>query len=332
VRFEHPLWLLLLIPWVAMFFWRRKRLFQSTIGFPNVADLKQIATKQTSILTGLLVLSRYVCLLLIILALANPQAVSDRQEISSEGIDIVLTVDVSETMAAEDFKPNRLTIAKKTMADFVSSRVSDRIGVVVFGEDAYTQCPLTLDHAIVGSMIDQIEFGIAGSGTAIGTAIATSLNRLKNSQSPSRVIILLTDGENNRGQIDPITAAKLTRDLGVKIYTIGVGKEGGAPVPYQHPRLGKQYYKDASGDLLLTVIDEEPLIRIAELTGGAYFRAENENALEEIYENIDQLETTENKVTLYRNFHDYFPLLIFLAFMLFLVEIFIVNTVLVTVP
>jgi Ca-activated chloride channel homolog len=329
---EYPAWLLLLVVLGGVIFWRRKRLFQTTISFPNLEILKQISTKQTAVLIRLMTGVRYLILLLIILALANPQGVSDHQEITSEGIDIVLTVDVSETMAAEDFTPNRLTIAKSTMAEFIEKRTSDRIGVVVFAEEAYTQCPLTLDHSIVTGFIDKIDFGIAGSGTAIGTAIATSLNRLKASKSPSRIIILLTDGENNHGQIDPITASTLAKDLGVKIYVIGVGKSGGAPVPYNHPRYGKQYYKDAYGKLLLTSMDEESLEKIAATTGGAYFRAEDEKALSKIYKNIDLLEKSENKIMLYKNYKDYFPILILWAFILLVVEILISNTILVTVP
>lgn len=332
MRIEHPLWLLLILPWLGMFFWRRRRLFQTTIGFPNLSMLKQISTKRTVVLVRIVTWLRYIILLLIIVALANPQGVSDRQKVTAEGIDIVLTVDVSETMAAEDFNPNRLTIAKKTMSNFIDSRVSDRIGVVVFAEEAYTQCPLTLDHSIAMGLIDNIDFGIAGSGTAIGTAIATSLNRLKNSTSPSRIIILLTDGENNHGQIDPITAATLAKEFGVKIYVIGVGKIGGAPVPYQHPRFGKQYYKDEFGNLLLTSMNEDALKQIASITGGAYFRAEDEEALTKIYKNIDQLETAENTVTVYKNYIDYFPKIMLLAFILLVFEVFIANTVLVTVP
>lgn len=332
MRLEHPLWLLIGLALIGVYLWRRTRLYQATIKFPNASALKKISTRRTAIITRIVTVLRYTSLGLIVLALANPQGVLDRQDITSEGIDIVLTIDVSETMAAEDFNPNRLAIAKKTMADFVQSRVSDRIGVVVFGKDAYVQCPLTLDHGIVNGFIDQIDFGIAGSGTAIGTAIATSLNRLKTSQAKSRIIILLTDGENNQGQIDPLTAAKLASDLGVKIYTIGVGKQGGAPVPYMHPRWGKQYYKDPNGNVILTTIDEALLKQIAAMTQGAYFRAEDEKSLLDIYKNIDQLEKTENKVTMYKNYIDYFPYLVGCIFVLILIEIFIANTILVTIP
>ncbi|RAP36841.1 aerotolerance regulator BatA, partial [Candidatus Marinamargulisbacteria bacterium SCGC AAA071-K20] len=254
MRFADPLWLIALF-FIALVFYLRQKKYRATILFSDVKSLKEIATKKTKYISRLVIFIRYLVLILLIVALARPQAVLVERQVSSEGIDILLALDVSRSMAAEDFKPdNRLEVAKITIKDFIEQRETDRVGLVVFGGDAFTQCPLTLDYSILLNLLSKVKLDMAGDGTAVGMAIATALNRLKDSKSKSKIMILLTDGENNRGQIDPISAANLAADLGVRIYTIGVGKEGGAPIPYQDPQFGKVYLRDYSGRVVLTKI------------------------------------------------------------------------------
>ncbi|MGE0488823.1 MAG: VWA domain-containing protein [Vulcanimicrobiota bacterium] len=240
---------------------------------------------------------------LLIVGLARPQAGLGTQNITSEGIDIMLCIDTSSSMEAQDLVPNRLAAAKEVSKSFVNSRPDDRIGVVVYAGVAYTQCPLTADHSTVGLLLDSIAPGITGvDGTAIGTALATCVNRLKDVPGKSKVIILLTDGRNNAGEIDPISAAQLANQFGLRIYTIGVGTTGVAPYTVTGP-LGIQTSQSVRVD-----IDDETLTRIAQATGGKYFRATDNRSLTNVYREIDQLEKTETpreKVTRYRELFVY---------------------------
>jgi len=230
VRFATPEFLLLFLLFIPVVIWQFKKQRFTTIKYSNVDRIRELGTLKSRLLSQLIPILRYTALALMILALARPQGINVEKNIETEGIDILLALDVSGSMNAEDFKPaNRLTVAKSTVQKFVSKRENDRIGLVIFARDAYTACPLTLDYTILNRFVNNVQIGDAGDGTAIGMAIATSLNRLKNSPAKSKIIILLTDGENNAGEIDPISAAELAKTLGVKIYTIGVGKEGGAP-------------------------------------------------------------------------------------------------------
>lgn len=332
MRFTDPWWLLAFLL-LGLVFYLRKKTYRSTVLFSNVNALKQIAAKKTKYVSRLVIIIRYLILALIIIALARPQAILVEREVSTEGLDILLALDVSRSMAAEDFKPdNRLEVAKLTIKDFIEKRHSDRIGLVVFGGDAYTQCPPTLDYSILLNLLNKVDLDMAGDGTAVGMAIATGLNRLKDSQAKSKVMILLTDGENNRGQIDPISAAKLAADLDVRIYTIGIGKEGGAPIPYEDPQFGKVYLRDYNGRVVLTKIDEASLKEIASITNGYYFRATDTESLKEIYAQIDQLEKTEIKTKRYRQYEDYFHALLWIIFALLILEILLGNIFLVTVP
>ena len=217
-------------------------------------------------------------------------------------------------MRAEDFKPrNRLQAAKQVIRDFIKNRKNDRLGLVVFASQSYTQCPLTLDYGVLLEFLNQVKIGMIEDGTAIGMAIANCVNRLRESAAKSKVIILLTDGENNAGEIDPITAAKAAAAMKVKIYTIGAGRRGGAPIPFYHPLFGKMYYKNPDGSLYLTKIDEETLKQIAQLTGGKYYRATNTEKLREIYEEIGQLEKTKIKTKEYMSYDEKFSIFVFLA-------------------
>ncbi len=234
----------------------------------------------------------------LILALAGPRTGISSTDVEAEGIAIAVVVDISTSMLAEDFHPqNRLAVAKEEVADFIRGRQYDRIGMVAFAAEALTQVPLTIDYSVLYRAIDQLETGQLEDGTAIGTAIATAANRLRRAPGESRVMILMTDGENNRGEIDPITAARAAAAYGIRIYTIGVGSEGTAPVPIARGMFGGYQYAN-----LEVHIDEELLTEIAGITSGQYFRATNEAALDSIYQRIDELEKTEVEVRTYTSY------------------------------
>jgi len=240
----------------------------------------------------------------------------------SEGIDIVLTIDISGSMLAEDFKPdNRLAVAKHVVSDFIAGRQVDRIGLVAFSAKAFTQCPLTLDYGVLRSFVERLEVGMIQDGTAIGTAIATSVNRLRQAEGESRIIILLTDGINNTGNVDPLTAAKLAKALDIKIYTIGAGKRGTALMPVNDPVFGKRYVRTN------VEIDEATLIKIAEETGGQYFRATDAESLRAIYDQISTMEKTEVKTQEYVEYSEQFPTVLTIGIILLLVHTVLAHTV-----
>jgi Ca-activated chloride channel family protein len=231
---------------------------------------------------------------LLIIALARPQNFQSGENIYTEGIDIAMVLDISGSMLAEDLKPNRLNAAKDVIDEFVQARTSDRIGLVVFARDAFTQCPLTVDYSVLRNLLKDIKSGMIEDGTAIGNAIANGVNRLKESKAKSKVMILLTDGVNNAGEVDPISAAQIAKTFNIRVYTIGVGTRGEAPYPVQTP-FGTRY------QMVPVEIDENVLKEIAKLTNGAYFRATDNKKLKEIYETIDKLEKTKVEITSYRN-------------------------------
>ena len=235
----------------------------------------------------------------LIIALARPQSFTSGENVSTEGIDIAMVLDISGSMLAEDLKPNRLDAAKIVIDDFVQARTSDRIGLVVFAREAFTQCPLTIDYNVLRNLLRDIRSGMIEDGTAIGNAIANGVNRLKDSDAKSRIIILLTDGVNNSGEVDPISAAEIANTFGIRIYTIGVGTQGQAPYPVKTP-FGTRY------QMVPVEIDENVLKEISGITDGQYFRATNNRALKEIYEKIDQLEKTMIEITSYSNAKELF--------------------------
>jgi len=270
---------------------------------------------------------RMVALSILILAMARPQAGQREEEVITEGIDIMLTLDTSGSMKAEDFKPqNRLGAAKQVMEEFIKSRHNDRIGLVVFSRFSFTQCPLTLDYGVLLGLLEKIDIGMIEDGTAIGTAIANSVNRLRDSEAKSKVIVLLTDGINNAGKIDPLTAAKTASALGIKIYTIGAGTPGGALYPVDDPIFGRRYVR------MDTEIDEALLEEIADKTGGMYFRAKDERGLREIYETIGKLEKTEIETREYANYKELGGGFLLPGFIILLMEVALANTVFRKIP
>jgi Ca-activated chloride channel family protein len=244
---------------------------------------------------------------LLVVALARPQKGTSEEEVTTEGVDIMLVLDVSFSMKSLDFQPrNRLFVAKETLKDFIKKRHNDRIGLLVFAKRAYTKCPLTLDYNVLTQFADRIDFESFGDATAIGTAIATAANRIKDSPAKSKIIVLLTDGGNNFGDIAPIAAANAAAELGIKIYTIGVGKEGDVPYPMEYidPSTGKVIGTQIQ--MIHSDLDEQLLADIAHATGGTFFRAQNAEKLKEIYSTIDKMEKTEIKTKRYTSYSDKF--------------------------
>lgn len=268
---------------------------------------------------------RMLVLILLITALARPQSSSSQQNITIEGIDIVMAQDVSSSMLAEDLKPNRLEAAKKVAGDFIDGRPNDRVGLVIFSGESFTQVPLTTDHTIVHNLFDEVKSGMIEDGTAIGDGLATAVNRLQDSKAISKVIILLTDGVNNSGNLDPLSAAEIAKLYGVRIYTIGVGSRGTAPYPVQ-TAFGRQYQN------VEVEIDEDLLKEVAAMTDGRYFRATSNQKLEEIYNEIDKLEKSKIDVTEFKKKHEEFLPLALLALGLLLLEFILRNTVFKTMP
>lgn len=295
MTFAHPqfLWALLVVPGLVYFhFWREGKR-KSDFRFPTIVHFSAIPGGARVWLRHVPFVLRSIGIAFLIVVLARPQAFGKETKRSVEGIDIILCLDTSGSMAAEDLKPNRIEAAKNVAIEFVKGRVSDRIGVVPFAAQSFTQCPLTTDYSILVNLIGDLRLGMVEDGTAIGMALATSINRLRESQAKSKVIILLTDGQNNRGEIDPVTAAQAAKALGVRIYTVGVGTRGYAPFPVQDI-FGKHYQQ------MPVDIDEDMLKQVASLTGGKYFRATDEKKLSEIYKEIDKLERTRVDVEEYR--------------------------------
>ncbi|KAA3648933.1 MAG: VWA domain-containing protein [Bacteroidetes bacterium] len=261
----------------------------------------------------------------IIIALARPQSSLSWQDVTTEGIDIVLSMDISGSMLAEDLKPNRLEASKAVALDFIKGRPSDRIGLVTFSGESFTQSPLTTDHAVLKNLFKDVKNGMIEDGTAIGMGLATSVNRLRDSDAKSKVVILLTDGSNNSGSIPPITAAEIAREFGVRVYTIGVGTNGKAPFPYQNA-FGQTSYQSVE-----VKIDEKTMQEIADLTGGKYFRATNNRSLAAIYKEIDELEKSKIEVTEYRKKKEEFFPFALIAACLLLLDFGLKNTVLRTI-
>lgn len=295
LKFANPeaFYLLLLIPAGIAWYWFKAPSTRARLQISDFAAFsgKRYTLKQT--LQHFLFLCKVMAFGLLITALARPQSTMSRQSVSVEGIDIVLAMDISGSMLAEDFKPNRLAAARDVAEDFIKGRPSDRIGLVVFSGESFTQCPLTMDHPVLINLLEEIKSGMIEDGTAIGDGLATAVSRLKESQAVSKVIILLTDGENNRGFIDPVSAAEIAKVFGLRVYTIGVGTIGTAPYPVETP-FGIQYQE------MEVRIDEPLLTKIADMTNGKYFRATNKQKLKDIYQEIDQLEKSKVDVTEFR--------------------------------
>ena len=301
ITFAHPWYLLglVLVPaMIAWWLWRYRKQ-DAAVQHSNIAVFDGIGKSLRVRLRWLPYALRCIAVGAMVVAIARPQSSLSRQEMKVEGIDIVMAMDVSGSMLAEDFKPNRLEAAKKVAADFIEGRKSDRMGLVVFAGQAFTQVPLTVDHHILLQQLGSLKSGLMRDGTALGDGLATAINRIKDSEAKSKVIILLTDGVNNQGSVDPQSAAEIAAMYGIRIYTIGVGSLGKAPYPFRD-QLGRVHYQNVDVE-----IDEALLQDMAGLTdGGQYFRATNRKALAEIFDQIDEMEKSKIDVTQYAQTRD----------------------------
>lgn len=323
IHFAHPQFfiLLLLIPVLIWWYLKKQSKRTATIRYSNTGLFEKVKTPASHRWRHSVFALRLLALTLAIIALARPQSGHTEQEIITEGIDIILTLDISSSMLAEDFRPlNRLEAAKQVAARFIQGRKSDRIGMVVFAGKSFTQCPLTLDYGILINFLKEVKVGLIEDGTAIGLAIANAVNRLRNSEAKSKVVILLTDGRNNRGEIDPVTAAKVAKAMDVRIYTIGVGTRGQALYPVDDPIFGKRYVR------MPVDIDEDVLQQVAAITGGKYFRATDKQSLERVFEEIDRLEKTKIEVKEYTRYTELFANWVWIALAALVFEIVLANT------
>jgi len=327
--FHNIVWLLIFVPLILWVYMNVRP--HGRIKFSSLKNLKRLKPSYTIKARHLLIGLRLAALCLLVLALMRPQKGIEETKIKTEGIDIVLAVDVSGSMLAEDFvlngeRKNRLEAVKEVVRDFIKKRSNDRIGLVVFAGQAYMQCPLTLDYGVLLKFLDKIDIGMIEDGTAVGDGLATALARLKDIESKSKVVILLTDGVNNAGQIDPTNAAGLAHALGVKVYTIGAGSKGKVPYPAQD-FFGNKIYQ-----WVIIDVDDESLRKIADETGGKYFRATDTKKLQEIYNEIDHLERTKMEVTSYGDYKELFIPFVLIALLLMIIEVTLRYTVLRTLP
>lgn len=325
--FANPTYLyllLLLIPIIGWYIWKIRHAdasFQisSNQGFDAVPVSYKVYLRHLPFVLRMLAVA------VLILVLARPQSTDNWENSSTEGIDIVLAMDISGSMLAEDLKPNRLEASKDVAASFINGRPTDNIGLVVFSGESFTQCPLTTDHTVLLNLFKDIQSGMIEDGTAIGLGLANSVSRIKDSQAKSKVIILLTDGSNNMGEIAPVTAAEIAKTFGIRVYTIGVGTEGEAPYPFK-TAFGVQYQN------IPVQIDEETLRKIASTTGGQYFRATDNKSLGGIYAEIDEMEKTKISVQEFSKKQEEYKYFALLAFLILLFEIILRNTLLRNIP
>ena len=316
-RFADPVYLALLglLPLLVIWHWKKGRGARGTLVHPDLGRLGAASSGRRFPVDLVLPVLRWLALAALVVAFARPQTGVSGENVTAEGIDIVLAFDVSSSMLAEDLSPNRLEAAKAVAASFVAGRTSDRIGLVVFAGKAFTQVPLTLDYSVVTTLLSELRVGMIEDGTAVGMGLATAVKRLQASDAASKVVILLTDGRSNRGEIDPITAAQMARALDVRVYTIGAGSRGNARVPVPDAAGGTRY--------MTTRVDvDEPTLReAAETTGGRYYRATDRESLERIYEEIDELETVEIQVENFTQYGEEFIWPLGLGLLLLLVEL-----------
>ncbi len=327
-EFQHPwlLLLLLLVPLMIYYHYKKaastkaSMVFPHAVVFANIRSWKAIGRK---ILPWL----QWIGIIGLILGLARPRQVLQEEEIKAEGIDIMLVMDLSSSMLAQDFAPDRLTVSKAVAAEFVDKRPYDRIGLAVFSGESFTQCPLTTDHKILKDFLNSLQCGLLEDGTAIGMGLASAVNRLKQSDVKSKVVILLTDGVNNTGYIKPMTAAEIAKEVGVKVYTIGVGSQGTARAPIAKRANGTFTY-----GLTKVEIDEVLLNEISTSTGGQYFRATSQTQLEQIYAYIDRLEKTEIEVNVFKRYNEKFRPFVLFGLCLLLLEWLLSKSILRTIP
>lgn len=284
---KHWFWLFLLLPAMIVWYFIKLKKYEGEIHFSSFSNFSGIKTSLKARLRHLVLVMRLIGVSLIILALARPQSRSSWKDIKTEGIDIVISMDISLSMLAKDFKPNRLEVAKEVIMDFIDARPNDKIGLVIFSGEAFTQCPLTVDHKILKNMFPDIKAGMLDQGTAIGLGLADAVARLKDSKAKSKVIILISDGVSNVGEIAPLTAGEIAKTYGLRVYTIGVGTKGKALQPVAMYPNGQLEY-----DYVDVEIDEVVMNKISEMTGGKYFRATDKESLSNIYREIDKMEKT----------------------------------------
>ena len=322
IEFANPklLWLLLLVPLTVLWYVLRHKKQEASVNFSDLKGMAKLPKTWKAYLRHLLFALKMAALALLIVALARPQSSSTNSTSNIEGIDIVMAMDVSGSMLARDLKPDRLTAAKNVASDFVQGRPGDRMGLVIFSGETFTQVPLTTDHGVMLNMLGEMKNGLIDDGTAIGDGLATAVSRLKDSEAISKVVILLTDGLNNAGSVDPYTAGEMAKLFGVRVYTIGVGSYGTAPYPVQTP-FGTQIQQ------VKVEIDEKLLTQIANMTGGKYFRATNNKKLDEVYQEIDKLERSKIEVTEFRRLHEEFYPLVAWALALLLLEFLLRKTI-----
>ena len=326
--FANPLYLyllLLLIPVIAWYIWKQKGA-QASLQVSATQAFDKLPVTYKSYLRHFRFFLRLLVLICVIVALARPQSSSSWQNSTTEGIDIILALDVSTSMWAQDFKPDRLEAAKDVAAAFINGRRNDNIGLVEFAAEGFTLCPMTTDHVILLNQLKNVQCGVLEDGTAIGVGVATAIYRIKDGQAKSKTIILLTDGSNNRGQVSPATAAEIAATYGIRVYTIGVGTRGMAPYPARTP------YGTIVTQQVEVDIDENTLKQIAATTGGEYFRATDENALEKVFEEIDKLEKTKMSVKEFSKKEEEYLVWALAAFILLCFEILLRNTVLKNIP
>jgi Ca-activated chloride channel family protein len=317
IEFANPwfLLLLLLIPIFAFWNYKSKQRRHVDIPLPSLKGIANIRSNR-SILLKYLPILRALAFSLFVIALARPQTSLKEEDIKAEGIDIFLAIDLSSSMLARDFKPDRLEVSKAVAIDFVGKREFDRIGLAVFAGESFTQCPLTTDHKVVNDFLGSLNCGFLEDGTAIGMGLASAVNRLKDSKAKSKVVILLTDGVNNSGYVRPITAAEIAKEFDIKVYTIGVGSSGNALTPVSRRSNGEYVFGMAR-----VQIDEALLEEIANMTGGKYYRATSEQALQNIYDEINTLEKTEMQVTTVKRYSDEFRIFLLAGLIFFLLEL-----------
>jgi Ca-activated chloride channel homolog len=322
ITFAEPLflYLLALIPAMIAFYLFKQRKAVATLRMPGLHSFEKAGTTFRNYLMHILFALRVVAVAILIIIIARPQATDKFQDMSTEGIDIVLVLDISGSMLARDFRPDRLEASKNVATEFISGRPYDRIGLVVFSGESFTQCPLTTDHAVLINLMREIQSGMIEDGTAIGMGLATAVNRIKDSEAKSKVIILLTDGVNNRGEIAPATAAGIAKTYGIRVYTIGVGTQGMAPYPVQTP-YGIQYQD------MPVEIDEAILKEISQTTGGKYFRATDNDKLVQVYNEIDKLEKSKIDVRQFNRKEEKYLIPALIAFCFLLLEILVRNTI-----
>jgi Ca-activated chloride channel homolog len=322
ITFNEPLYLYLLaiVPAMIAFYVIKQQKTTASLRMPGLDPFARAGKTFRHYLRHILFALRALAVTLLIIVLARPQSTNKFQNTSTEGIDIVLTLDISGSMLARDFRPDRLEASKNVATEFISGRPYDRIGLVVFSGESFTQCPLTTDHAVLVNLLREIQSGMIEDGTAIGMGLATAVNRIKDSEAKSKVIILLTDGVNNRGEIAPATAAGIAKTYGIRVYTVGVGTQGVAPYPVQTP-YGIQYQD------MPVEIDEGILQEISQTTGGKYFRATDNDKLVQVYKEIDKLEKSKIDVKQFSRKDEKYLVPALIAFCFLVLEILIRNTI-----